>query len=807
MNSAPGRRSERSAFLLVWQRLLLTAFVVAVALETGSASAAPPRIPPNAAVKTYLVQPGDSAWSIAEEFYGRGDYYPIIYEFNGFEGKGPFLLTPGQTLRLPIVELGPEARVAWLQRDVRAKPPRSVDWLKAREEMNLWRMYRVATGDASAATIVFEDDSDLRMREKALLVIYGATATAARVGASGERRIDVEEGTVVAGLAALEGTGEKAPLDVRTPSGTVGVLGLAIQVQVEAAVSAVSAMIGEATVSAENTTVKVPESFGTVVEKGRRPEPPVPLPAAPDWMQAGAGEAVVPVWPGSASTVGRFEAEWLPVPDADAYRVEVAAEPSFKSIVYDVIVDGAVTGLRLEALDVGTWHVRVASRTARGLEGRAGAPIQVSVVPVRSLRATRADDDGTLRVAGFTRLSVDGDAAHLVSDDGTPSNSLDLITPGQHLVSVVSASGKARSTPITFEVEAPGVDVVARPDAWPLGETADLRFRITDPRGAVLPLPGVAAREADGTALPLTRAEDGAWVVALPPRAATAPVELHIAWAGGHLAAMTLAPNTRMAPVAELRPDRVPLPGSLRRGGHTPLRRAVGASAIGLEASATTLDTPAVNGVLELTVSGDYHIPGTRAALDAAIVGQEVALGGLTPEVGPSARVGDLWLGGRAEVDLADSLLLIPSGHALVGLGRSLGPRHLGLSAGATLRWDATDTLRLDLAQQLFGSAAPSGDGHELRATTTLATSWQPAKWVELQLSWQLIASILGAGDRASREGELMHTFGLGVAFEAAPWLNVGATLGLGVPGRTEAELGGLSGRLLLEFPLGAAAP
>lgn len=185
-----------------------------------------PRIPPNAAVKSYRGQPGDSAWRIAEEFLGRGDYHPIIYDLNDLLSKEPFLLTPGQTLHLPITDGGPRgARRMASARRARRRPPRSVEGLKAREEMNLWRMYRAATGTGTAATIVFKDESCLRMRERVLLVIHHATATAA-VGTSGKRRIEVAEGTVVAGLAALKGCGHegsRAPLDVRIPSWTVGV--------------------------------------------------------------------------------------------------------------------------------------------------------------------------------------------------------------------------------------------------------------------------------------------------------------------------------------------------------------------------------------------------------------------------------------------------------------------------------------------------------------------------------------------------------------------------------------------------------
>ncbi len=189
---------------------------------------------PDLEVRTYVVQPGDSVWSIAAEFYGSGDKYPIIYQYNDFAARPPFLLKPGQILRLPILGQGPEAQLDWLLKDVKAKPPRALDWLEARERMNLWRLYRVATGDESAAHIVFDDKTDLKLRENALLVIYGASSTAARTTRRDKLEVMLEQGTIQGGLATLdEGAPGQKPLVIKTPSGQVDLLAKLAQVEAE----------------------------------------------------------------------------------------------------------------------------------------------------------------------------------------------------------------------------------------------------------------------------------------------------------------------------------------------------------------------------------------------------------------------------------------------------------------------------------------------------------------------------------------------------------------------------------------------
>ena len=61
-------------------------------------------------VRTYTVQPGDSVWSIAEAFYGKGSDYRIIYQYNKFVGRPPYLLKPGQVLRLEVDDDMPAQR-------------------------------------------------------------------------------------------------------------------------------------------------------------------------------------------------------------------------------------------------------------------------------------------------------------------------------------------------------------------------------------------------------------------------------------------------------------------------------------------------------------------------------------------------------------------------------------------------------------------------------------------------------------------------------------------------------------------------
>lgn len=52
--------------------------------------------------QTYVVQSGDTLWSIAQSFYGDGNLYTLIADANSSTVPNPNLIYPGQTLIIPL---------------------------------------------------------------------------------------------------------------------------------------------------------------------------------------------------------------------------------------------------------------------------------------------------------------------------------------------------------------------------------------------------------------------------------------------------------------------------------------------------------------------------------------------------------------------------------------------------------------------------------------------------------------------------------------------------------------------------------
>ena len=72
------------------------AFLVMIAAIPASAQAQE--------VQEYRVRRGDTCGQIARRVYGHSRRYDVIHQANPELGAMPHHLTPGQTLRLPVIE-------------------------------------------------------------------------------------------------------------------------------------------------------------------------------------------------------------------------------------------------------------------------------------------------------------------------------------------------------------------------------------------------------------------------------------------------------------------------------------------------------------------------------------------------------------------------------------------------------------------------------------------------------------------------------------------------------------------------------
>ena len=716
----------------------------------------------------YVVRAGDSCWSIAAERLGAGDRYAVIHRHNDL-GPLPHLLVPGQILWLPDDAVPPEARVGAPRHDVTARPPKAPDWRKAYEDMALWTLYRVATGDDSSALIQFRDASDLRMRAEALLVIHGGGSGSSRLRARAKTSVTLEKGTLRGGLARLDR--EAGGIGVETPQSEVVVRATDAQVEVlpdEASI--VCVYEGEADVRAQDVTVTVPEVHGTRVDRGQPPQKPRPLPPPPTWRD-GAGDAVVLVPEGYA---GAFEARWSDVPVAARYRVELARDERFHYPIVDAEVGAGVTAFRAEDLALGAYYARVAAIDGDRLEGPPSAALRVSVLPLEGSRRLERDADGVFEVAGFVRLAPPEDEAATleIAVDDDPfrpaSEPIRLVTPGLHVLRYRRAGSADERTE---RVRVLAVHAEFQIDGAPLrsgSPPAKRTFAVVDERGRPVILPDVTLTAIPGG--PLALAADGpsrfAAAVTAPDRApAGGGVRLAAAWQFGSLGETTVAVDAPAAPQpapAFRWPDD---PAALEWARPAPGAPSVApwpVQHVGLSTFVAAAQEPGDPVYLRAALRGTSTLAGGRVGLDADLPWYDAA-----PAEGPTNRqpLGDLRVGARWHALGGDDLALTPALRLSLPIGGFPRSRDAFLvEPGFAFAWRPVPSLTLASTQLLSVDAPIRGD---------VGLAWSSAYAVGVR-PWDLV----------SLTGEL------GVVVGLTGWEPLAATRALAAGGALRFHLG-----------------
>ena len=758
-------------------------------------------------VVTYTVQQGDSVWSIAEEFYGDGRRYPLIYRYNKFRGKPPHLLIPGQVLRLPVGEIGPEAHMNWLLAEVKAKPPRSIEWIHAHAKMNLWRLYKVSTGDESAAQIVFEDESDLTLRDNALLVIYGATAARTATQRLKKTRVLLERGTLRGGLAKLDGDSE--PIIVETPSGDVAVKSKETQVEAQATTSAISVYDGKANVSNPQGTVEVPKGFGTVVEKGKKPQKPRPLPRPPRWDKP--GDKVVVVREGGT---GRFEAAWAPAKNAYYYRVELAHDRRFKNVIIGAEVGRGVTRFRAQDIKAGSYFARIMAISRSRLESRGSRVLRVEVVEVASARRLtpgQGVDTKGFEVIGFTSISpkVANPKLQVAVDEGdfAPADKpVRLHTPGDYRLRYRLANSPAETiVPIrvvepttTFHLADGAVDT----NHGPLEGT----LAIVDDHGSPVELPGLHVEAAPGGELPLTRAGPGKYKISVPLARNYSRVAVRAKWLGGELAQseIKLAPPPKIPAVKRFAFPWPLAPTALvwnRRHLATPLPSPQAVDHVGIKTTLLTQPLDAIEAsLLAVSLAGEWALADGDLGLDADMTLFRPVL---SPDDVRVSEIGDIRLGVRLLAADLGIVQLAPMLRVTVPTaGKRSGALTFGFEPGFLTRFRIAKMAAIDVRNAVVAQT-DFGDATTLSYAATLAGILRPNPRFSLTAQIDAAVSLVTP----------MGTDGF-AAFAAGGglWLHfgrvrVGANLGAGIGSDGQAQFGDLTVGLGLHIGLGGPSP
>jgi hypothetical protein len=397
-----------------------------------------------------VVQPGDTCQTIGQRLWGAPDGYKQLHALNNMKNGHP-KLEPGTRLR---IRPEPEAHLTYVKPDVNTRPPEVPQWKPGQQGEALYRLYQVNTLRGAGAEVTLKDTSKLRLRENALVVIYGAPQATPKEQPRKSGGVELVQGDLRMSLAALRGE----PLPLETPAAKVAANGKDLFVSVDAQrMSRVAVFDGRAQVAAKGAQVEVPGGQGTRVEEGKAPEPPRPLLPGPAWSVAGPREVLLVL----AGAPQPHTLKWQPVQGAVSYRAVLARDESFNDVVAEAApAEAAPLTLEAGTLPPGRYYARVQAMDTLGLPGMPSPARAVHVVAVKVERG-EVQNPGRVTGRGQVKLSVEQAAGIALRVKGKAVGSeAVLLAPGVH---TVDAAGALR--PVSVEVK-PSVtaDVQLRPE-------------------------------------------------------------------------------------------------------------------------------------------------------------------------------------------------------------------------------------------------------------------------------------------------------------------------------------------------------
>lgn len=254
----------------------------------------------------------------------------------------------------------PAGKLTYLRRDVFTKLPDKSDFTRATINQDLFHLYRVLTRNRSNASVTFQDLSKINLGPQSLMIIYSLLERGLKL--PHKENVHLLTGGLRTKLNELKGK-----LRVETPSCLISSHSVEILVGIDKKkMSALSVFDGKSEVKAQGKNVEVPEGFGTTVEMGKPPDPPEPLPKAPQLIKPIESNTNLPGKSDTAEVSIQFQ--WQRADIGDRYHLQVAGDPQFEKILEDRTPEDNMDAL---SLGIGTYYWRVAVINKRGIEGYA----------------------------------------------------------------------------------------------------------------------------------------------------------------------------------------------------------------------------------------------------------------------------------------------------------------------------------------------------------------------------------------------------------------------------------------------------
>lgn len=295
----------------------------------------------------HQVQPGDTLWRLAEEYFGEADQWQVLQHLN--QEVEPRLLQPGAVIDLGLTMSPFPAEVLHVEGEVRLSDP-GVGTTFLMSGMAVTAGQWVETGAYAFVTLLFQNGERVVLPSQSRAMFSEGEFL-------GDVKIHLDNGEIESYVPKERK--RKPNFEVITPGGILGVRGTHFRVLNRADDTRTSILEGGVSL--------LPSVSMTLASM-------TPLSAGKGALLTGAGDLqVVDLLPAPALQEShREESDQLrlvlsPVSGAQSYRIQLAGDPGFSTIVRDIT--SSVGEAVFDELPEGFYHVRVSATDSLGIEG------------------------------------------------------------------------------------------------------------------------------------------------------------------------------------------------------------------------------------------------------------------------------------------------------------------------------------------------------------------------------------------------------------------------------------------------------
>ncbi len=302
----------------------------------------------------YTIQEGDNLWKIGKKNLKSMRYWRELVDLNRIDD--PAHLQPGSTLRIPLDWLKKGASVARLiaaSGEVVVFRNNSDAPIKAAVGMFLWSNDRIQTATESNVTLKFADGSEVLVQAESEMVIgklmsYGTTGMT-------ETNLLLKSGRTHNKVIPSSGSGSR--FEIKTPSAVAAVRGTEYRISADPdGSSRTEVLAGTVWLDSSGETDKLKRGYGSIAFPDKEPLPPMKLLPPPDLSTLPEKFSQIP-----------FPIKMEPIPGAEYYRMQIAADNNFSSLLFDQRFSGI--NLWGPNLPNGVYFLRINGIDKNGMEG------------------------------------------------------------------------------------------------------------------------------------------------------------------------------------------------------------------------------------------------------------------------------------------------------------------------------------------------------------------------------------------------------------------------------------------------------